>query len=388
MIYKKKNIKIKKPKINLAFFFENFGSWEGEKNYLVCLITAIDKYYDENYSIKIISSNKILNELKKLKLKNIELINSLFFTEKNLLNYLRKFSSRLFKQYDPTLYFLIKKHDINIVSHYKPLNYCKTICWLPDFQHTNLPKNFDTKEITRRNILYDDIIKNSSLVLLSSQTSAIDLKRFSKKKVKFKILNFVPHINFKDLKIKRIGKYNLNNYLIIPNQFWKHKNHLILVKALNRLKNKKFNLKLVLTGDSSSQKNKDVFNKFLNEIKSKKLENFFLYLGKVPYSTLVKLIYDSKALINPSFFEGWSTSVEEAKILHKKIILSKIKVHIEQKPKYSYFFHPNNDLRLSNIIYKIGREKKLKFSINHLKKNYEIERFKFAKNYFKIIKNI
>ena len=388
MILEKKNVQNKKSKANLAFFFEKFGSWEGEKNYLICLITAIDKYYDENFSIKIISSNKILKEIKKLKLKNIELIQSLFFTENNLLNYLRKISSKLFKKHDPLIYFLVKKYSIDIISHYKPSNFCKTICWLPDFQHTNLPKNFDLKEIERRNILYNNMIENSSLVLLSSKNSAIDLKKFSKKKIKFKVLNFVPYINFSNLRRKSIKKYNLSNYFIIPNQFWKHKNHLILVRAVNRLKNKKLNLKLVLTGDSSSHKNYNVFNDFINEIRKKKLENYFLYLGKVPYSTLVKLIYESKALVNPSLFEGWSTSVEEAKILHKKIILSSINVHKEQNPKFGYYFKPKDDLKLSYLINKISKEKSVKFSHNFLKKNYEIQRLKFAKNFYEILKNL
>ena len=45
-----------------------------------------------------------------------------------------------------------------------------------------------------------------------------------------------------------------------------------------------------------------------------KLNKYFLYyLGKVPYSDLINLINQSKALINPSLFEGWSTSIEEAK---------------------------------------------------------------------------
>ena len=57
---------------------------------------------------------------------------------------------------------------------------------------------------------------------------------------------------------------NLKNYLIVPNQFWKHKNHLILVKAIKRLKDKKLKFKIVLTGDSKSQKDKTVFYKFIS----------------------------------------------------------------------------------------------------------------------------
>ena len=85
-------------------------------------------------------------------------------------------------------------------------------------------------------------------------------------------------------------------------------------------------------------------------------------------------------------FEGWSTSVEEAKILDKKILLSNIKVHKEQNPKRSYYFNPDDDLKLSKIINKIVNEKVLKKNLKLLKKNYSLNRAKFANNYYKIIK--
>ena len=379
---------VQKNKINLAFFFDSFGSWEGEKNYLNSLITAINKYNDKDVSVKIISSKKILKEITKLNLQNIELINSSLFSNENYLNLFRKFCSKFFKSYDPVLFYFIKKYNLNIISHYnQPTIFCKTICWLPDFQHVKLPQNFDKKEIIRRNNLYENIIKNSSLILLSSKNSIEDLKKFSKKKnIRYKKLNFVPYIDFNQFNKCRIKKYNLKKYLIVPNQFWKHKNHLILVKAINRLKDKKLKFKIVLTGDSKSQKDKKVFNNFIKEIKIKKLDNFFLYLGKVLYSDLINLINQSNALINPSRFEGWSTSVEEAKILNKKILLSNIKVHKEQNPKNSYYFKPNDDLKLSKIIDKTINEKVLRKNLKLIKKNYRLNRSQFAKNYYKIVK--
>ncbi len=379
---------VQKNKINLAFYFESFGSWEGEKNYLNTLITAINKYYDQDVSIKIISSEKIFKNLKKLNLKNIEFIKSILFSDKYYFNLFRKICSKFFKSYDPVLLYFIKKYNIDIISHYnKPSIFCKSICWLPDFQHFCLPHNFDYKEIKRRNDLYNNIIKNSSLILLSSKNSVNDLKRFSKKKnLKYSKLNFVPHIDFNILDKKKIKKYKLKKYLIIPNQFWKHKNHLILVKAINKLKNRNLNFKMVLTGDSNSQKDKKVYTEFINEIKINKLKKYFLYLGKVPYSDLINLIDQSSALINPSLFEGWSTSVEEAKILNKIVLLSNIKVHKEQNPKNSYFFDPKDDLKLSKIIYKVITNKISKPKKISVKKNYDISRAKFAKNFYKTVK--
>ena len=43
-------------------------------------------------------------------------------------------------------------------------------------------------------------------------------------------------------------------------------------------------------------------------------------------------MYHSIALINPSKFEGRSSTVEQGKSMGEKIILSTIPVHKEQKP--------------------------------------------------------
>lgn len=48
------------------------------------------------------------------------------------------------------------------------------------------------------------------------------------------------------------------------------------------------------------------------------------------------------ALINPSNFEGWSTTVEESKSLGLPIILSDIPVHIEQAPPLGRYFKANS----------------------------------------------
>jgi hypothetical protein len=61
-------------------------------------------------------------------------------------------------------------------------------------------------------------------------------------------------------------------------------------------------------------------------------------------------MYHSLAVINPSKFEGRSSTVEQAKSLGKKIILSDIKIHKEQSPKYAKYFKADDFKRLSSIL--------------------------------------
>jgi hypothetical protein len=110
-------------------------------------------------------------------------------------------------------------------------------------------------------------------------------------------------------------------------------------------------------------------------------------LGFVPYSDVVNLIYHSKILINPSLFEGWSTTVEEGKIFNKQMILSKLNVHKEQCSKKALYFEANNSLVLSKLVMKLLKTKNKRLSLQEIKKRYKKSRILFARNYLEIIKS-
>jgi glycosyltransferase involved in cell wall biosynthesis len=55
----------------------------------------------------------------------------------------------------------------------------------------------------------------------------------------------------------------------------------------------------------------------------------------------MSLMRHAIAVINPSKFEGWSTTVEEAKSMGKAILLSDIAVHREQAPDRAAYFPPD-----------------------------------------------
>ena len=72
------------------------------------------------------------------------------------------------------------------------------------------------------------------------------------------------------------------------------------------------------------------------------LTDTFRVLGIVPFPDLMGLMRSAVAVINPSRSEGWSTSVEEAKTLGKRVLLSNLPVHREQAPLRASFFDPDD----------------------------------------------
>lgn len=377
----------------IAFIVPEDFSWKGEENYFKSLLSAIDN--TTNYKIYLFSSKNCLKKFRNLKFKNTYLIDSNFFEKKNIFNLLRKIFNKLFKKFNPILIILFKFYKIDIISHSIPVAFFKNINWFPDFQHMIIKKNFSNKEIARRDNLYENYIRNSQSNVISSKDSKKHLLKFIKQKkiddyAKNNVLNFVPHVNFLNLRNKKdlFRQYNLKKkYIYIPNQFWKHKNHTIIVKTVEILNKDNFFVDVILSGPKVGE-SEIYFKKLFQIIRAKKLSKNFSYVGEIPHSDVLSLIYYCDLFINPSYFEGWSTTVEEAKIFKKKMLLSNIAVFREQKDSNTKLFNPEDPIALANLIKKTFNKKKKLVSMSLIKSNYLEKRKKFKNNYFKIIKKI
>ena len=64
-------------------------------------------------------------------------------------------------------------------------------------------------------------------------------------------------------------------------------------------------------------RNKDHVDELKNYISTCGLENNIRLLGFIDYNDLFYFMRHCVSIINPSLFEGWSTTVEEAKSLGK-----------------------------------------------------------------------
>jgi len=73
-------------------------------------------------------------------------------------------------------------------------------------------------------------------------------------------------------------------------------------------------------------------------------------LGLIPKFDQVQLMRRSIGIVQPSLFEGWSTLVEDARLLGKSIILSDLPVHIEQNPPHSAFFECKSPEHLAELM--------------------------------------
>jgi hypothetical protein len=219
------------------------------------------------------------------------------------------------------------------------------VSWIPDFQHRHLPHLFTRPQRWRRDAGFRAQISTNRTIMLSSDNANDDCARFypaSRGKtevVKFAI-DFDParHIA-RHSEITAI--YNLpDRFFYLPNQFWKHKNHALIVDALSILKADGLldtMSPIVLTGRTDDPRNPKHFDELMGTVSERGLTSHFRYLGLIPYDDVFGLAGTCDAMINPSLFEGWSTTVEEAKGLGCRMLLSDIAIHREQAPGAEFF---------------------------------------------------
>lgn len=258
----------------------------------------------------------------------------------------------------------LRRASVDVLSHSGWLGLkskVPSIAWIPDFQHLHYPEFFSADELRVRNKTFAAAIERATLVVVSSEAALKDLKQFSAPGAeKARVLHFadssacnVPATAGADLGIK----FKLpERYFVLPNQFWVHKNHRIVIEALGRLKKAGKNLTVVSTGNSKDYRRPGHYESLVELVRELGLEENFRFLGIVSYEDLAGLMRQAIAVINPSLFEGWSTTVEEARTLGKRSLLSSIPVHLEQAPPRARFFEPHDAEDLSRQLLQISEE--------------------------------
>ena len=148
----------------------------------------------------------------------------------------------------------LKKHNIDYLSHTNIAtgnrSSCKSLVWIQIFNIYILPHFFSFKYKLFKKINLFLYSTHAYKILLSSNDAKKDLKKLIKvlpkkifvNKFVFSIIN--PHNLPKISSLKKKFKIE-KRYIYLPNQYWVHKNHITVLKALNyigakTLKNIKF----------------------------------------------------------------------------------------------------------------------------------------------------
>jgi hypothetical protein len=364
----------------------NYYSWNGGINYFNSLAENLEEAKNK---LIIITGKKTSIDQKKFNSK-IQFIRTRYCDPKTLPWFFRKIIFSLINR-DILLLHFLSKNNINTVSHSVILGNqkkIKVITWVPDMQQFVLKSNFNKIESKKKIKQYSKYIKYSNKILFSSHTEKNKFRKFFRinKNINTSVIHNLPSlikknkiVSLKDLKVKFNFK---KKFFYIPNQFWEHKNHMFMLKVIKNLKN--INCIFIFSGELNDYRNENYIQKILLFIKKNKLNNKIKILGNIKYNEVICLMIWSIGVINPSLYEGWSTSVEEAKIYKKRLIISNIDVHKEQINNQTNFFDINNPKNLSDKIRLITKLPIKKFNYFNISESYLIKQKKFKNELSKL----
>jgi glycosyltransferase involved in cell wall biosynthesis len=142
-------------------------------------------------------------------------------------------------------------------------------------------------------------------------------------------------------------------YFYLPNQYWVHKNHSRVVDALRILRDRGSKVVVASSGNPRDPRYADHYAQLRAKVAAEGVAEQFLFLGNIPSRDVAILMRSSVAILNPSLFEGWSTTVEEGKSLGARMVLSNLAVHREQTGSAAEFFDPHDPSAIAASLDKV-----------------------------------
>ncbi|HJW52618.1 MAG TPA: glycosyltransferase family 1 protein [Burkholderiaceae bacterium] len=218
-----------------------------------------------------------------------------------------------------------------------------TIAWIPDFQHRHLPHMFSRRGLLRREIGFRAQMISGRTIMLSSEDARGDCERFYPSSIgRTRVVHFAvpPGTPPSPEESRAVARSHglPERFFYMPNQFSKHKNHLLVLDALARLSKARPDIVVVASGKTEDERDAAHFPAIRSQLEQLGLQERFRILGMLPYAEVRALMRASSALLNPSLFEGWSTPVEEARALGVPLLLSDLPVHVEQAGQAAAYF--------------------------------------------------
>jgi glycosyltransferase involved in cell wall biosynthesis len=354
--------------IRIGYFLSQCfpDEYPGGKNYMINLFEACKLNNEQSFEFVIFIGKKTSSDYAKNFEPYGQIVRSSLFDRKSFFWYVHKIVNKTFKS-NVVANLLIIRHRIDIISHsdvYGKHLSAKTFNWVPDLQFLHLPQLWTDKGLKLQQTRFKDRLMLSDGVIFSSFDGEKDAIAYvPSARDKYFVVRPVYQIDAKyysgDYDV--IQSYLENKYSIkekffyLPNQFWVHKNHKRVFEACKILKDQNINIQVICTGlidkaDGADRRHGKYIKNILSYIADNDMSNQIKLLGMIDYQDVLKFMHNAISVINPSYFEGWSSTVEEAKSMGKSVILSDLDVHHEQNPSGARYFDPDNSQDLARIL--------------------------------------
>lgn len=344
----------------VAFTLIGGSNWIGGYNYLLNLLNALSRHQSGRITPVLFVAEECAEELGELAaVQNIEIVTT------PLLNAHRRRSSliqSLLWGRDSAMQDLLIQHHIDLVFENAQFWGWRlaipTIAWIPDFQHRILPHLFSLGAWWKREIGFRMQVAGGRTIMLSSEDARQDCERYYRStRGRTRVIHFaVPPRAGLDIKAARsiANSYGLPElFIFLPNQFWRHKNHMLVLEALAILKRRRRHIVVAASGKQDDVRDPAYFPELQAQLEKEGLQQEFRMLGLIPYEHVRALMRACTSMLNSSLLEGWSTTVEEARVQGTPMLLSDLAVHKEQMGDQATYFQRHSASSLADALEEI-----------------------------------
>ncbi|MDC1163428.1 glycosyltransferase [Candidatus Pelagibacter sp.] len=291
----------------------------------------------------------------------------------NLLNFKTSFEKLLLdKKIDLIIFPAPSKLQFTILK----IKFISTIFDLCHIEHKNFPE-ITEREFQFREMWINYIVKNTQAII----TNSIILQKQISKRYNFP-LNRIFTIPFNPIKkTYKQKKASKINFFLYPANYWKHKNHDIIIKATKLLIDKNIkNFKCIFTGGD-----KGYLKEIIKLVNSYKLNQYFEIKKFINDKDLVNLYINCSAVIMTSHFGPTNLPPLEAFTYKRPLIYNK-KFEKEIPKKNCLMVNVSNQSDLSQAMLKILKNKYSKTMKLNAEKFLRLKRIQNIKN-IKMLEN-
>ena len=226
----------------------------------------------------------------------------------------------------------------------------------PDFQFRYFPNLFTPEEIQEREEQWRYVAAHAAGIVSISQATANDaLKSDPQIEPRLHVCGFPPIFETKDLQKdpeEVRDRFSLpEKFFLVCNQFWEHKNHLLVLRALALLKRQgKTPPVVAFTGRPYDSRRPEFFSEVLRFVHEQDLNAYCRFLGVLPRDEQIALIRAAEAVIQPSKFEGRGAITEETCLVGTQLLCSDLPSHHEMNLPGAIFFDVEDVENLAELL--------------------------------------
>ncbi len=233
------------------------------------------------------------------------------------------------------------------------------IVW--DLQHRlqpSFPEVSANGEWERRESFYSQVLAHATFVIVGTQAGKSEVQRFYG--TPDENIRILPHptpafaLEETAGNTEALAKFKLPpGYIFYPAQFWTHKNHAVIVKAVAHLKRTE-NLRLPVVFTGSDQGNERSVRDLVEQMQ---LGDQIFFLGHVSRETLRTLYQNALVLCYVSFFGPENLPPLEAFALGCPVIAADVPGASEQLADAAVRVNPSDELEIAQALKLVFQDK-------------------------------